>query len=286
MSDTPLFPAVILRRFAAVALVVLAIGCSGPQSAAAPDDTTSEAEWRDAEEAYASFLAAVGGPQGLISALSGSEEAVRARLAPYGIGVGVAEADPEDGAGGPAADNSITGCPQYFASTDRNQWWILPHAGGDEHHYIDASGRASRAVKQLPLATPSQRSANCQATVGNWGVPPTDYQGGHLIGYQLGGWGKRANLVPQNGNFNGGNWAQIENALAACNTLPGGTTLTYYVELVYPNATALTPSQFYAQITFSTGAQKTVNFTNTTGGGPGGTATRQALVNWLQANGC
>ena len=282
MSGTPLSSTVVLRRLTAVALVVVAVGCGGPRSAAAPEDTASEAEWRDAEEAYAAFLADVGGPEGLISALSGPEEAVRARLAPYGIGVGVVE----EGDEALTTDNSITGCPQYFSSSDRNQWWILPHAGGDEHHYIDGSGRTSRAVKELPLATPYQRSASCQATVGNWGVPSTDYQGGHLIGYQLGGWGKRANLVPQNGNFNGGNWAQIENALVGCNSLPTGTTLTYYVEVAYPNTTTLTPSMFYAKYTFSTGATKTVSFENTTGGGPGGTATRQAVVSWLQANGC
>ena len=285
MSGTPLSPTVVLRRLAAVALVVFAVGCSGPRPAV-PENETSEAEWRDAEEAYASFLADVGGSQGLLAALSGPEEEVRARLAPYGIGVGVADVGTEEGAGAPTADNSITGCPQYFLSADRNQWWSLPHAGGDEHHYIDASGRPSRAVKELPPAVPYQRSPSCQATVGNWGVPPSDYQGGHLIGHQLGGWGKRANLVPQNGNFNGGNWAQIENALAACNKLPTGTTLTYYVEVAYPNTTALTPIRFYAQITFSTGAQKTVRFDNAPGGGPGGTATRQALVSWLQANGC
>lgn len=37
-----------------------------------------------------------------------------------------------------------------------------------------------------------------------------------MIGAQLGGWGARANLVPQIANFNRGNWAQMENAVASC----------------------------------------------------------------------
>jgi DNA/RNA endonuclease G (NUC1) len=69
------------------------------------------------------------------------------------------------------------------------------------------------------------RNNDCQGKVGGWGdtaSPSNEYDGGHMIGSQLGGWGKRANMVPQVANFNRGNWAQIENTLADCGALVAG----------------------------------------------------------------
>ena len=54
-----------------------------------------------------------------------------------------------------------------------------------------------------------------------------------MIGFQLGGWGKRLNMVPQNSNFNRGNWKHVEDAAAACKPLGRGQ-LVYWVEVRYP----------------------------------------------------
>ena len=59
-----------------------------------------------------------------------------------------------------------------------------------------------------------------QSSVGQWGDaedPSNNYDGGHIIGAQLGGWGGRLNLVPWDNQFNGGNWALIENQVQYSN---------------------------------------------------------------------
>ncbi len=58
-----------------------------------------------------------------------------------------------------------------------------------------------RRSSPLLARTPVKRD------VGRWGDaenPSNDYDGGHMIGSQLGGWGGQANLVPQDANFNRG----------------------------------------------------------------------------------
>jgi hypothetical protein len=86
-----------------------------------------------------------------------------------------------------------------------------------EHYFIDGAGRPARAYADLPPIAGEPRSPACRSDVGGWGDaedPENDYDGGHLIGAQLGGWGRRANLVPQDANFNRGTWAVLENAMA------------------------------------------------------------------------
>lgn len=180
---------------------------------------------------------------------------------------------------------AITDCPQYFPSTDRNKW----HTVTGEHYYIDGSGRPSRAYTYLPPVAAEARSTTCQTSVGQWGdaeTPSNDYDGGHLIGSQLGGYGRRANLVPQDANFNRGNWAVLENKMADCAGLPNGR-FEYYISVGYSNSTKLVPSSFGMEITNqSSGSSVSLSFSNTDGGGSNGTSEKNRGVTFLTNNGC
>ena len=178
----------------------------------------------------------------------------------------------------------ITACPQKFPTSDRVKWFRLVGAGGAEDHYIDSRGRPATAFKSLGPVTTAARQTTCQTNVGNWASPASSYDGGHLIGSQLGGWGGRANLVPQQYNFNRGNWKRIEDAVAKCSRLGSGA-IEYHVDVDYSNSTTLTPSQFHADIKIG-GVWKSADFTNTAGGGSSGTSQATSMVSWLQGKGC
>lgn len=218
-----------------------------------------------------------GGPSGLMDFFeSHTEEEIRQALTPYGVGY-VAHGD--------VTAALISDCPKLFPSTDRNKW----HSFDGEYYFIDSVGRPNRAYKDLPRITAAPRVDSCQTNVGQWGDaenPSNDYDGGHLIGSQLGGWGGRANLVPQDANFNRGNWLQLENAMAGCGSLPNGR-LRYSIGANYPNSTALIPNNLTMQITNqSTGSAVSMSFSNTDGGGTNGTTERTRGVNWLSSQGC
>ncbi|QAT84340.1 Putative ribonuclease YeeF [Corallococcus coralloides] len=218
-----------------------------------------------------------GGPSGLMDFFeSHTEEEIRQALTPYGVGY-VAHGD--------VTAALISDCPKLFPSTDRNKW----HSFDGEYYFIDSVGRPNRAYKDLPRITAAPRVDSCQTNVGQWGDaenPSNDYDGGHLIGSQLGGWGGRANLVPQDANFNRGNWLQLENAMAGCGSLPKGR-LRYSIGANYPNSTALIPNNLTMQITNqSTGSAVSMSFSNTDGGGTNGTTERTRGVNWLSSQGC
>ncbi len=239
-----------------------------------------------ADTAYARLLEDVGGVAGLGALLqTASNGELAATFARYGMQFEVVdraavEATWEDQ--GRMMD--ITACPQFFPSGDRTKWFRLVGAGGAEDHYIDSRGRPLTAYKTLPPVVTAARQETCQANVGNWGTAGTTYDGGHLIGSQLGGWGGRANLVPQQYNFNRGNWVRIENQLALCARLGSGA-VQYHVDVDYPNTTTLTPSAFHADVGIG-GAWKSADFTNTSGGGTNGTATATSMITWLQGRGC
>ncbi|MFM2419691.1 MAG: hypothetical protein RL385_4414, partial [Pseudomonadota bacterium] len=121
-----------------------------------------------------------------------------------------------------AAEPARSACPAHFAEQVRGTWQAL----GGQAYFIDALGRPAAARAFLPpIAADDARDSACQLQVGRWGdalLPSEDFDGGHLIGHQLGGFGGRANLVPQAASFNRGNWAQLENALASCAALTPG----------------------------------------------------------------
>lgn len=213
-----------------------------------------------------------GGPGGLVEFFENhSEDEIRETLATYELGYVI--------------HASITDCPQTFPSSFRGTWYSLT----GEHYYIDSAGRPSKAYSHLPPISSEIRNESCQASVGQWGDaanPGTDYDGGHLIGSQLGGWGARANLVPQEANFNRGNYAQLENKMARCGGLSSGRML-YSVTVSYPNSTKLIPSTWNVYIQDRTqGDYVSLNFQNTHQGGPNGTSERERGVSFLSANGC
>ena len=262
-----------IRSFAVVsfAVVLLALsGCGG-------GDAEPMSEVDRLELAH-------GGPDGLRQFFAThSNEAITAELAQYGIGfevhdmaqVKILEARPQ----------AITDCNKFFPSTDRVKW----HFFNGEYYYIDSAGRPNRAYADLPPIKAEARISNCQTAIGQWGDaenPSSDYDGGHLIGSQLGGWGGRANIVPQEANFNRGNWAQLENKMAKCGVL-ANATMRYSINVEYSNTTALVPSAFVMEIIRkSNGSKITLRFTNVTSGGTNGTAERQRGVDFLTANGC
>jgi DNA/RNA non-specific endonuclease len=220
-----------------------------------------------------------GGPGELMQFLSSASEAEIAELlGAYGMGYVVHPPASED-------DKNIADCPQYFPSADRNQW----HNFDGEFYYVDGSGRPQRAYKYMPPIASAPRNETCQGNVGRWGDaenPSNNYDGGHLIAASLGGWGKRANLVPQDSNFNQGNWNQIEQRMARCGGLASQRML-YQVTLGYPNSSTLIPSSFGLFLQDRTqGDSISLSFQNVDLGGPNGTSERQRAVNFLIANGC
>jgi hypothetical protein len=236
-----------------------------------------------ADAAYARLLDDVGGVAGLSDLLrTASNDELAATFARYGMAFEVVDRAAVEGDQGRLQD--ITACPQYFPTADRTKWFRLIGAGGPEDHYIDSRGRPLTAFKSLGPVTTAPRQTTCQTNVGNWGAAGDDYDGGHLIGSQLGGWGGRANLVPQQYNFNRGNWVRIENALALCGRLGSGA-VEYHVDVDYPSSSTLTPSAFHADVRIG-GVWKSADFTNTSGGGTSGTSQATAMVSWLQSRGC
>lgn len=218
-----------------------------------------------------------GGPSALMDFFeSHSEAEIQRALAPYGVGF-VQH--------GNVTAELITDCPQFFPSSDRNIW----HSLNGEYYYIDGSGRPNRAYSYLPPIAAEARNDTCQGNVGQWGDaanPSNDYDGGHLIGSQLGGWGKRANLVPQDANFNRGNWVTLENKMAKCAALPNGR-MRYTIGANYPNTTTLIPNIMTMELrNQSTGASVLLSFENVDYGGSNGTNEKNRGVTFLTNQGC
>jgi DNA/RNA non-specific endonuclease len=275
-----------MNRFAracALLAILLAglVACSGSDDTDTPESTDSITQL---EKDY-------GGPDGLREFFDkSSPEQIQQALAGYGIGYVVHPYQTEPPETTAAADDLvqpqlISDCVQFFPSADRNIW----HNFNGEFYFIDTSGRPSRAYADLPPITAAARITACQTSIGQWGDaenPSNDYDGGHLIGSQLGGWGGRANIVPQDANFNRGNWVQLENAMAGCGSLPAGR-MRYSITVGYANTAALVPNTFGMVITNrTTSSSVTMSFTNVDGGGTNGTATRQRGTAFLTSNGC
>ena len=283
-------------RCAASVLVLLSLaGCDqttplhdAPAALEQPDPTLQA----PTDPALAALVDALG-HDGLLALLESEDEtAVAVAFAPYGIGyevvdVTAAEAAMAEEAGSETGrlGTTITECPQYFGSSYRSKWFTLKGAGGSESHYVDASGRPGAAYKRLPPDVAAPRSTACQTDIGNWGSPASSYDGGHLIGSQLGGWGKRANIVPQHYNFNRGNWKRIEDRLAQCDAL-AYAAVQYYIVVDYPNGSNLTPNAFHSYVNVNDGGYVGGHFSNTSGGGANGRAESDRVINHLISRGC
>ncbi|OJH34920.1 DNA/RNA non-specific endonuclease [Cystobacter ferrugineus] len=256
-----------LDKLSVIAVLGLGlVGCGGVQDVDLGGDGVASQLERD-----------FGGPSGLMDFFeSHTEEEIRQAMEPYGVGYINR---------GRVTAAVISDCPKYFPSGDRSIW----HNFDGEYYFIDSAGRPNRAYKYLPPIVAAPRVDSCQTSVGQWGDaenPSNDYDGGHLIGSQLGGWGGRANLVPQDANFNRGNWVQLENKMAKCGSLPSGR-LRYYIGANYPNSTALIPNNMTMELrNQSTGSYVSMSFSNVDYGGSNGTTERTRGVNWLSSQGC
>ncbi len=249
-----------------LALVALGTGCSISEES---DSAASSDSLTQLEDDH-------GGADGLRGFFDeNTVDAIQLELSSYGIGYVVH----------PVEQQLISDCVKNFPSSDRNTW----HNFNGELYFIDTSGRPSRAYADLPPIVAQARISSCQTSIGQWGdaeKPSNDYDGGHLIGSQLGGWGGRANIVPQDANFNRGNWVQLENAMALCRNRPSGS-MRYSVSVGYPNSSALVPSTFGMVINNKPNSTSvTLSFTNVDGGGSSGTTTRQRGVSFLTSSGC
>ena len=195
----------------------------------------------------------------------------------------------------------INDCVKYFPRSDRDKIFNvgdgvarilngIPYNKSKAHEvYIDKSGRPAYAsdlygqpgVVSAPAL--ANRDRNCEIKVKAWGKS-TDSPG-HLIAAQLGGWGGRANLAPQNSNFNNSSWRRIENKAKQC-----GTGERFYYRyttyVLYPTTQALRPDWFVSRSTAtryrSTSnpphfARSTIYFPNINGGGSNGTTEAQKV---------
>ena len=182
-------------------------------------------------------------------------------------------------------DEELHGCATMFSSDFHASWSFL----NGEYYYVDYAGRPSRAYTFLPPIEAERRASRCQRDVGRWGDeanPDNDYDGGHMIGSQLGGWGARANLVPQDLNFNRGNWVKLENKLATCKHLDDGQ-LFYAIRVYYPDEVSLIPHKMEMYIEDKV-SQRNVRmiFDNIDEGGSQGDEQSARGVDFLTSLGC
>jgi lysophospholipase L1-like esterase len=270
--------------------IALAGACSSP-----PPESGSESSQSVAlqELLSARLERDVGGPERLMRFFREQPEPkVRELLQRYGMEV-VYHRDTEARVGeveGEAqskaiADPEADKCPQLFPQEDRNTW----HLYDDEYYFVDGSGRPESAYTHVPPIRSSGRSGWCQGNVGRWGNaenPANDYDGGHLIGARLGGWGQRLNLVPQHRHFNRGNWAQLENSMAKCAAVEPQRVL-YRITVAYPDATRLVPQTFSVLLQDRLrGGETSLEFQNVAGGGANGTSERNRGSSFLAEHGC
>lgn len=231
------------------------------------------------------FEAHLGGPRGVHEFFkSSSKDEIRALVEAYGMKYFSGNAT--------MSLLQLDECPQRFPTSLRASW----HDFDGEEYYIDSRGRPSQAITSIPPVSTAPRSTSCQASVGQWGDSedsPNDYDGGHLIASQLGGWGARLNLVPQLVNLNRGNWAQVENQAADCAELPSSQNgrVMFHSRAYYPTTSALVPHRFRIVLEdtgacSSSGSSVNINFDNEYQGGSDGIDEREEGVEFLESIGC
>jgi len=245
-------------------LVFATFACGGAQPPKSPAPSDEKADRLEADFA---------GPSGLMQFFdSNSDRAIAAALDAHDIGFA-------------RNDEALSACEPVFEEGVRETW----HAFDGEFYYIEEHGRPSRAYKYLPPVVAADRIESCQGNVGRWGDAEgdgNDYDGGHMIGSQLGGYGGRVNLVPQDSNFNRGNWLQVEKKAADCLALPEAR-IFYSVRADYGDDTSLVPTTLSLALeNRDTGASVSFTFQNDDGGGLDGTAERNQAVEFLTAQDC
>lgn len=140
---------------------------------------------------------------------------------------------------------NIYDCVEFFPPEDRNKVWVFPV--NLMSVTIDAVGRPVLATKNFPPLGLGSRDPACQRFVGNLfsDVPNSKFQGGHLIGDSLGGYGGRANLAPQNANFNAGIWRETEKTIRSCRLINWWfPAVSLNVAVSYPSTTTSIPDKW------------------------------------------
>ncbi len=189
----------------------------------------------EADDAYLQLAQAFGGFTGLrnfVTTHASEPDLLEKTYAQYGVNLTVD--------GGKVKSQNIYACDQYFPASDRNRnFFLLKNL---MYTYIDSAGRPGSASKVFPPLGLADRDETCQRTVGNLftGISQPNYQGGHLIADGLGGYGGRANLAPQWGNFNTGIWRVAEQKIKTCRNL-GFLSVDMNTLLTYPNSVDIIP---------------------------------------------
>lgn len=186
---------------------------------------------------FDSVYAAFGGKNAFFDFIrTHTDEENRAALKKHGLGyTSVSESEL-------TAQETIADCPKFFSTAVRGALRV-----GNQVSVIDGSGRPVSAQITLPISTTRYNRVQCQTDVGAWGRaenPSQNYQGGHMIGYALGGWNKRANLAPQEASLNYPFWYRGEAKVARCRA----GTYTVDVSYNFFNGSSLVPTRWSALV--------------------------------------
>ncbi|MDF2467598.1 MAG: hypothetical protein K0Q43_5833 [Ramlibacter sp.] len=147
------------------------------------------------------------------------------------------------------AEDRIRDCPERFSKDISYELHRLP---GPMYVFVDQWGRPEYSNINLGMiVTPAPIYKDCQAKVGKMGGRDTD-EGGHAVGARLGGWGKRANLTPQDGALNKSyEWKQIDATVDLCafhGYEPSYTVKYFYNDNTYTNRPQIYNSKIYVFI--------------------------------------
>jgi PA14 domain/DNA/RNA non-specific endonuclease len=142
---------------------------------------------------------------------------------------------------------------QTLAGTPCDQQYLSPYSfilkGRLQPIVTDDKGRPRITFIRFPPFIPptEKRDLDCSAAAGKIDNQ-AGYVGGHLIGYAIGGYDGRENMVPQERGFNSGTWSQVELALRKC-TAFFPFSLTWTVSLSYDDpAHPITPTMFWGNL--------------------------------------
>ncbi len=144
---------------------------------------------------------------------------------------------------GDIALQAITDCVEFFPASDRNRVFRI----SGHTVFIDNVGRPGYAklnFRRNQVIAPNPVRTKCQTDVREWGDPGD--VGGHLIPAVLGGYNKRANIVPQNGTMNNSVWRKVENLVRKCVT--SRYSGSYTVTPQYADPTSVRPSHLQAYV--------------------------------------
>lgn len=208
-----------------------------------------------------------------------------------------ARAIADDGLGAQAVRNpslnyitDFYACEKYMPETVRGRsLFMLEHVMSVS---IDPVGRPRVSQKKFSPFGLTNAREDCQTKIGNLFLPVSNstYVGGHMIGDQLGGFGGRANIVPQASQFNNSSWKRAENALKSCRVL-GFQNTSMNVLVTYPDRTTIIPDNFYLYGTVHNKRTKLAfryeyRFPNIANGGINGPEEALELRNNLRKFGC